>query len=414
MNLSEEFNSVVNKAFVIVDSNKVVYTVIGLFLALYAALAAPVLPASITKYFKNTWFKLAFMFLIGYIATKNASVAIISSVALLVTLQTLASQETTDTVVAAVESKIEDNIENFQQHDVNELLSQNANYFSSNEVNLDDYIVDESENDNNEDVEYGGVGGFEGSDDEEIEGFEGSDDEDVEGFEGSDDEDVEGFNTNNIYEAFASKKVKPTLSPAQQEAAAAALHIKRVAVQQAQASKVAAAQALASARKSAAEARAAAKAVAAKTAADKALAAKVAAAKAAVLKAEQTKSEAAQNAAVKAEASAATAKQLALTRATAAAAAAAASKASKAAAKAARIAAATARASASKAIKAAKATKAAKAAAKVATKAATKAATPMIATNVEKYSNTLEEENFSCQDASMAVDGFNENEFAAF
>ena len=53
INLSEEFNNVVNKAFVVLDNNRVVYTVIGLFLALYAALAAPVLPPSITKIFKK-------------------------------------------------------------------------------------------------------------------------------------------------------------------------------------------------------------------------------------------------------------------------------------------------------------------------------------------------------------------------
>jgi hypothetical protein len=159
MNLSEEFNNVVNKAFVIVDSNKVVYTVIGLFLALYAALAAPVLPPSVTKIFKNTWFKLAFMFLIGYMATKNASVAIISSVALLVTLQTLASQETTDIVVAAVESKIESNIEKFENNiaDVDyHLLSNNyqthlGNHYSVD--NVDDYIINESEDDNFEGFE---------------------------------------------------------------------------------------------------------------------------------------------------------------------------------------------------------------------------------------------------------------------
>ena len=54
IDFSDGFNQAVNKAFVVVDSNKVIYTIVGLFLALYAALAAPVLPASIAKYFKNT------------------------------------------------------------------------------------------------------------------------------------------------------------------------------------------------------------------------------------------------------------------------------------------------------------------------------------------------------------------------
>jgi len=113
MELSENFNNSINNAFSVIDSNRILTTVLSLFLILYAALAAPVLPLSITRVFKNTWFKLAFMFLIAYAATKNPTVAIISSVALLVTLQTLANQETTNSVVLAVENKIDQNIEYF-------------------------------------------------------------------------------------------------------------------------------------------------------------------------------------------------------------------------------------------------------------------------------------------------------------
>lgn len=90
-----------------IDNNKILSAVLGLFLALYAALAAPKLPKSVTLWFDNTWFKLGFMFLIAYMATKDASIAIISAVALLVTLQTLSAQRTTDAVVKAIEDKIE-------------------------------------------------------------------------------------------------------------------------------------------------------------------------------------------------------------------------------------------------------------------------------------------------------------------
>ena len=90
-----------------IDNNKILSAVLGLFLALYAALAAPKLPKSVTLWFDNTWFKLGFMFLIAYMATKDASIAIISAVALLVTLQTLSAQRTTEAVVKAIEAKIE-------------------------------------------------------------------------------------------------------------------------------------------------------------------------------------------------------------------------------------------------------------------------------------------------------------------
>jgi hypothetical protein len=83
---------------------------IGLFLALYAALAAPKLPKSITLWFDNFWFKLGFMFLIAYMSTKDAGIAIISAVALLVTLQTLSAHKTTDRVIQAFQSMNEDKI----------------------------------------------------------------------------------------------------------------------------------------------------------------------------------------------------------------------------------------------------------------------------------------------------------------
>ena len=97
--------SMVNESLKILD-NKYISAMIGLFLALYAGLAAPKLPKYITIYFDNPMFKLGIMFLIAYMATKDPPVAIIAAVALLVSLQTLSSQKTTDKVVKAVKSKV--------------------------------------------------------------------------------------------------------------------------------------------------------------------------------------------------------------------------------------------------------------------------------------------------------------------
>jgi len=91
-------------------NNKIISAMIGLFLALYAALAAPKLPKSITLWFDNFWFKLGFMFLIAYMSTKDAPIAIISAVALLVTLQTLSAHKTTDRVIQAFQSQNENKI----------------------------------------------------------------------------------------------------------------------------------------------------------------------------------------------------------------------------------------------------------------------------------------------------------------
>jgi hypothetical protein len=111
--LSEEFNKKVNSAMSIVDNNKIASTILCLFLVLYASLAAPKLPKSVTAIFKNFWFKLIFMFLIAYMATHNPAVAIISAVALLITLQTLQGQDTADQVINTVGKKVKENFQNF-------------------------------------------------------------------------------------------------------------------------------------------------------------------------------------------------------------------------------------------------------------------------------------------------------------
>jgi hypothetical protein len=119
--LSEEFNKKVNSAMSIVDNNKIASTILCLFLVLYASLAAPKLPNSVTAIFKNFWFKLIFMFLIAYMATHNPAVAIISAVALLITLQTLHGQDTVEQVINTVQNRVNENFQNFAPADDSEV-----------------------------------------------------------------------------------------------------------------------------------------------------------------------------------------------------------------------------------------------------------------------------------------------------
>ena len=107
MEVIDNLTSMITTNLEMVNNNKILSSVIGLFLILYAALAAPKLPKSVTLWFDNMWFKLGFMFLIAYMATKDPSVAIISAVALLVTLQTLSAQKTTENVIQSVQAKVE-------------------------------------------------------------------------------------------------------------------------------------------------------------------------------------------------------------------------------------------------------------------------------------------------------------------
>lgn len=69
--------------------NEYVSTGVALFLVLYAGLAAPALPETVARLFENTLFKLLVFFLIAYTSRKNPTVAIIASIGLLVSLQTL-------------------------------------------------------------------------------------------------------------------------------------------------------------------------------------------------------------------------------------------------------------------------------------------------------------------------------------
>jgi len=86
-NIASNFDSTVNSGMNIIDNNQYLSVALGLFLILYAGLAAPKLPETIAKLFDNVLFKFVILFLVAYGAKKNPTVAIIAVVALLVSIQ---------------------------------------------------------------------------------------------------------------------------------------------------------------------------------------------------------------------------------------------------------------------------------------------------------------------------------------
>ena len=100
-------NEVLNKALSVLD-NQVVSSVLGLFLVLYASLAAPKLPRSIANLFDNTGFKVLILFLIAYISSKNKSVALIAAVGIVVSLQTLNRHKVNDKIVSIMEDELDE------------------------------------------------------------------------------------------------------------------------------------------------------------------------------------------------------------------------------------------------------------------------------------------------------------------
>lgn len=84
----EEFDNAVKRSLSFLD-NEYVSAAVALFLILYAGLAAPKLPEWVARLFDNMLFKLVVFFMIVYVSRKNATIAIIAAVAVMVSLMTL-------------------------------------------------------------------------------------------------------------------------------------------------------------------------------------------------------------------------------------------------------------------------------------------------------------------------------------
>lgn len=92
-NLFKQLTGPIDNLFKTLDSDKIVSSVLSLFLVLYGGMAAPKLPMSIAKLFKNTIFKLLIMSLIVYMTSKDTSTSILIVVAFVISMQTLTYQE---------------------------------------------------------------------------------------------------------------------------------------------------------------------------------------------------------------------------------------------------------------------------------------------------------------------------------
>lgn len=96
MDPANQMSRFVNKSLNLINNNKILSSILAMFLVLYAAMAAPKLPTNVVKMFDNVVVKLVYMFLMAYLVSKNPSVAIVSAAALLITIQTLSYYEASD------------------------------------------------------------------------------------------------------------------------------------------------------------------------------------------------------------------------------------------------------------------------------------------------------------------------------
>lgn len=73
--------------------NPYVSAILSLALLIYAGVAAPRLPPSVTQYLDYSVVRFAIFFAVAYFARSNPTVALISAIAVLVTLQTLSAHK---------------------------------------------------------------------------------------------------------------------------------------------------------------------------------------------------------------------------------------------------------------------------------------------------------------------------------
>ena len=106
MDIVENISATVGSSLEGIYSNKTASAVIGLFLVLYAGLAAPKLPKSVAKMFGNSAFRLVILFLVAYMSSRNTSIAIIATVALVISMQTLSYHEANEKVHQQIEEEV--------------------------------------------------------------------------------------------------------------------------------------------------------------------------------------------------------------------------------------------------------------------------------------------------------------------
>jgi hypothetical protein len=103
MDTVNNITSQIDSVLTTLDNNKIFSSALGLFLVLYGSLAAPKLPESVVVLFKNDIFKFLVIFMIAFMASKDSAVAIVATVGLLISLQTLSAYETNVKILEVVE-----------------------------------------------------------------------------------------------------------------------------------------------------------------------------------------------------------------------------------------------------------------------------------------------------------------------
>ena len=141
-----------------VFNNQTFVTVLSIILAFYAGAIAPALPNNVIYFFDSIIGKVLFIFLIGYMASRNVQIALMLSVAFVVTL-TISNKnkikESYETFTDNVENDGEEEFNNESESDgEEEFNNENDNEEEfNNENDNEEEFNNESENDNEEEFD---------------------------------------------------------------------------------------------------------------------------------------------------------------------------------------------------------------------------------------------------------------------
>ena len=130
----------INSGLEYVFSNKLISNLVLVFLMLYISLIVPPLPESTEHILENGIIQMILIILIGYITTKNLPVVVISTVALIITLQMMKVKKFDMNLVKRV-FRLEDK-ENFEEIETNiqnenkELVVKDVKEVTNNKVDV--------------------------------------------------------------------------------------------------------------------------------------------------------------------------------------------------------------------------------------------------------------------------------------
>ena len=129
---------------VYLKNNKIVSTVLIIFIILYITMAAPKLTHYAVSIFNNKYIKILFIFMIAYLACHDPIVSLIAAVAIFISLQTLRNYETTNYALKSnVHTLTDDELKHINVFNITNQIPKTKNIIvnSTQQINDSQHII---------------------------------------------------------------------------------------------------------------------------------------------------------------------------------------------------------------------------------------------------------------------------------